>query len=445
MKKLFVLCLLMALVVSLWAQESKEKLTQRSHDILAWLLQEDYDAITDLYEPSFAANNTTESLRRNIGDRQQQLGKLQRTGEPVIDFSANNAICRTPLYFEKGKLSLTINFAINNCITGLFITPSTGMYEMPEYVSPLSFREETINFGTEGWILPGVLTYPNDGKPHPVVIIVHDAGPLDKDGLKGANRIYRDLAWGLASKGICVFRYDKRSNAHGAKLYMQNYQGAAYSSKDETVDDAVAAVELMKRNNKVDSSNIFLLGHGQGGMLTPMIAQTTPGLKGIVLFGANARSIQDVLISQMDYLYPDGGQVTLKEYNEKKRIQAQAKYAKRKNLPLTTPQDSLPFGVRADYWNFLNAYQPTLTFEQIPLPALVMQGQRDFQTNMADYQLWQQGASKRKAPTGFKLYPTLNHLFISGTEPSKPAEYQNQGHVDEQVLSDLLNWMKELP
>lgn len=438
-------CWLILISASLQAQESKEKLTQRAHAIANWLIAEDYDPIIELYEPSFATNNNSNSLRQTLNDRKQQLGNLLRAGEPVLEYSSSHILCRTPLFFEKGKLSLTLNFAPNHCLTGLFFISPIGIYELPEYVTPLSFREENLSFGKEGWMLPGVLTYPNDGKPHPVVIIVHDAGSLDKDGLKGSNRIYRDLAWGLASKGICVFRYDKRSFAHGSKLFMENYNGASYTSKDETVDDAIAAYALLQQNNKVDPYRIFILGHGQGGMLSPLITSSLPDLKGMILFGANARSMQDVLISQMDYLYPDGGQVPLNKYNEKKHVQAQARYAKRKNLPSTTPQDSLPFGVRADYWNYLNAYNPIATFEQLLTPTLVMQAQRDFQTTQADYQLWQQAANKRKVATSFKTYPTLNHLFISGTGPSKPAEYQIPGNVDAAVISDLLYWIQDRP
>ncbi len=443
-KQLFFWCWILV-SVSLCAQESKEKLTQRAHFIATWLMEENYDPITDLYEPSFAANNTSNSLRQTLDDRKRQFGALKRIGEPVLEFSPTNTICRCPLFFENGKLSLTLNFAPNNCLSGLFLTPANGIYEMPDYVTPLSFREETISFGKEGWPLQGVLTYPNDCKPHAVVIIVHDAGSLDKDGLKGSSRIYRDLAWGLASKGICVFRYDKRSFTHGSKLFMENYRGASYTCKDEIVDDALSAITLLKQNSKIDSSRIILLGHGQGGMLVPMIALSAPELKGLVLLGANARSMQDVLISQMDYLYPDGGQMTLKEYNEKKRVQAQARYAKRKNLPLTTPQDSLPFGVRADYWNFLNAYQPIPSFQQSGIPSLVMQGGRDFQSTQTDYGMWQQAANNRKGASSFKLYPTLNHVFINGTGPSKPAEYQRPGNIDLVVISDLLNWIQELP
>ena len=36
----------------------------------------------------------------------------------------------------------------------------------------------------------------------------------------------------------------------------------------------------------------------------------------------------------------------------------------------------------------------------------------------------------------FKLYPQLNHLFITGTGKSTPAEYEQPGHVEAQVVGE---------
>ena len=38
-------------------------------------------------------------------------------------------------------------------------------------------------------------------------------------------------------------------------------------------------------------------------------------------------------------------------------------------------------------------------------------------------------------------YATLNHLFIAGTGPSLPAEYEVPGHVAEEVMRDIASWI----
>jgi len=61
---------------------------------------------------------------------------------------------------------------------------------------------------------------------------------------------------------------------------------------------------------------------------------------------------------------------------------------------------------------------------------------------MTDFGLWQKAAEKRKGKTTFKSYPKLNHLFIAGEGRSVPAEYQLQGNMNEEVVHDIANWVK---
>jgi len=44
----------------------------------------------------------------------------------------------------------------------------------------------------------------------------------------------------------------------------------------------------------------------------------------------------------------------------------------------------------------------------------------------------------------FKLYPKLNHLFIEGEGKSTPAEYQKVGHVAEEVIEDISDWVRSV-
>ena len=42
----------------------------------------------------------------------------------------------------------------------------------------------------------------------------------------------------------------------------------------------------------------------------------------------------------------------------------------------------------------------------------------------------------------FKLYPSLNHLFLAGKGDSVPSEYIVPGNVPEEVIKDIVNWVK---
>jgi hypothetical protein len=73
-------------------------------------------------------------------------------------------------------------------------------------------------------------------------------------------------------------------------------------------------------------------------------------------------------------------------------------------------------------------------------PMLILQGQRDYQVTQADFDRWKTGLGTQPQVT-FKLYPKLNHLFMSGDGKSTPAEYDEPGHVDPTVVGDIAEWI----
>ena len=81
---------------------------------------------------------------------------------------------------------------------------------------------------------------------------------------------------------------------------------------------------------------------------------------------------------------------------------------------------------------------------QVKAPMLIMQGGRDYQVTPAELEKWKAALAARRDVT-FRSYPTLNHLFIAGSGPSVPAEYNVPGHVAEEVIIDIVNWIQVQP
>ena len=89
--------------------------------------------------------------------------------------------------------------------------------------------------------LPGELTIPKGEGLYPVVILLQGSGSSDKDETLGKLKPFRDIAEGLAEKGVAVYRFDKRSYTYGAEL-ATNKQ---ITLQDEYLEDAVNAVRLV--------------------------------------------------------------------------------------------------------------------------------------------------------------------------------------------------------
>src|SRR5690606_29851740 len=100
----------------------------------------------------------------------------------------------------------------------------------------------------------------------------------------------------LAARGVLVLRYDKRSWLRGATLPRDA------TAKEVTVDDAVAAVRLLRQLPEVDRGRVFVAGHSLGGFLAPRIVEREPALAGLVLLAPLSRPLFEALPGQMRYL-----------------------------------------------------------------------------------------------------------------------------------------------
>ena len=124
--------------------------------------------------------------------------------------------------------------------------------------------------------LAAIITTPKGATNFPMVVLVHGSGPSDLDGTVGPNKPLKDIADGLACKGIGSIRYVKRTVVYAAEF------GKAFTVKEEVLDDAVAAIALAKTVKGADVKSIYVLGHSLGGMLAPRIATLVPDIKGII-------------------------------------------------------------------------------------------------------------------------------------------------------------------
>ncbi len=81
--------------------------------------------------------------------------------------------------------------------------------EPPSYAHPERFQEQEVQIGHGKWVLPGTVSIPQSDGLFAAVLLVHGSGPHDLDETLPPNKPFRDLAWGLASQGIAVLRYEK--------------------------------------------------------------------------------------------------------------------------------------------------------------------------------------------------------------------------------------------
>jgi fermentation-respiration switch protein FrsA (DUF1100 family) len=345
--------------------------------------------------------------------------------------------------FEKATLDIKVVFNKNKQISGQFFVPpkSTKEYTPPGYVDKETFTESEVEVGLEGWLLPGTLSLPKGNGPFPAVVLVHGSGPNDRDESLGPNKSFRDLAWGLATQNIAVLRYDKRTKVHGQKMIAdKNTKLTVY---EETIEDALAGADLLRKTDRIDALNIFILGHSLGGMLIPRIANADSNNAGFIIMAGPTRPIEDLFVEQIEYISLLDGKLSDDEKANLEKIKSAAQKIKNLTVSNSTQMTERFLGAGADYWLDLKGYDPAETAKSIERPILILQGGRDYQVTMEDFDGWKKTLSN-KNNVEFKLYPAHNHLLIPGKGKCTPAEYQKVGYVDKTVIDDIVMWIEKV-
>jgi dienelactone hydrolase len=308
----------------------------------------------------------------------------------------------------------------------MFFLPGEVAWNRPAYSKPDSFRERDVTVGEGQWKLPGTLTVPAGQGPFPAIVLVHGSGPNDRDETVGGSKVFKDLAEGLASRGVVVLRYEKRTRQYSAAMAGL----ASFTVEDEAVEDAVKGAALLRAQPEVNPKRVFVLGHSLGGYLAPRIAEEDGKLAGLVILAGAARPMEDAVVDQAEYLGVSADNL--------KTVKAVA--AKIKTLE-PGDEDSPPvMGAPVAYWLDLKGYDPAALAKKLALPMLILQGDRDFQVTMKDFALWKAAVGANKAVT-MRAYPALNHLFVAGEGKSTEAEYRKPGHVAPEVIDDIAKFV----
>jgi fermentation-respiration switch protein FrsA (DUF1100 family) len=134
------------------------------------------------------------------------------------------------------------------------------------------------------------------------------------------------------------------------------------------------------------------------------------------------------------------GSLSDSDKQQLEKLKTQIERIRDPELSKDTPPAEL-LGVPASYWLNLRGYNPAAVAAKLNQPMLILQGERDYQVTMKDYQGWKDALSTRENVI-LKSYVKLNHLFIEGEGKSTPAEYQVAGHVAQEVVDDIAEWIQ---
>ena len=423
--------------------EREAALRERAGTLLGFIREGDEEAALGMMDDTMR-----NALAGQIGTMWTQLaalgGEYEGTGEAQVLSQDGFDVVLLELQFSNLTLIQRAVFDGQGKVAGLFFAPGSLTPQVPEVNGEEERMQEialTVDAG-EGYPLDGLLTLPQ-GEVKAGIVLVQGSGPSDKDESIGANAPFRDLARGLAGQGIATLRYDKRSYAHGKKMT----EDAGYprmTVDEETVDDAAAALRLLRERPELAGRPVWLLGHSLGAMLASYIGSKAGAPDGYILLAGSPRKLWEVSLEQnlaIAGAYEAAGDTASAEA-VRGIVAAEQEKA---NAMDSLADDDTVFGLPVPYQRHLQGIDAAALHLMDQKPVLVLQGERDKQVSMDDFKLWQEKLKDHPAAE-FISYPALNHLF--GDYQGEPvtlmniaAEYAARTPVDGQVILDIAGFV----
>lgn len=304
-------------------------------------------------------------------------------------------------------------------------------------------QEKIIIGENTNYPLNGILTLPSDTmRPVPAVVFVHGSGSSNMDEKVGKLTPFKDLAEGLTKHGIASVRYDKRSFAHGFKMIRDKKH--PITVKEETIEDAILATELLRKDSRIDAKNIFIIGHSMGAMLAPRIDAEGGHFRGLILMAGSPRKLEEIMLGQNeDMLAQSKGIVRWIMQKQVRKFEklfegmydlSDEEAKKRK----------MSGGTTLYYFKEMGEHPASDYLKRLEKPILVLQGEKDFQAKVNPDFLGYQALLAGKSNVTFKLYKNLNHVFVPsvyGSILQAKKEYNIEQHIGEEVIADIAGWI----
>lgn len=314
--------------------------------------------------------------------------------------------------------------------------------------------------------LAGTLTMPYTAEVEHTVILITGSGPQDRnEEIKTINhRPFLVLSDYLTRNGIAVLRYDDRGVAGSSG----NYGSATI---DDFARDTEAVIDFVKARADIGESKIGLIGHSEGGMIAPMLADQVDFL---VLLGAPGTSTGQLLLSQSSLISKATGvEDTIIEASDLMMRDAYTFMMENPEIPDSTlyselqkvfinglkyyPEstrtaigDSMVFArqqaatlVSPWFRHFIN-FIPFEYLSKVTKPVLALNGTLDLQVPYNENLRAIELALQQAGNEDYELVALegLNHLFQTAITGA-PSEYKKLNETfNEEAMKMIVDWIK---
>lgn len=385
-------------------------------------------------------------------------GKLSITAKQLIfSFSGEHTGDKLEGTFKQKMATFPLSMERSNASKATPKRPQDPSPPFPYLSEEVTFMNKKADIQ-----LAGTLTRPKEVNNPPVVILISGSGAQNRDSEVLNHRPFLIWADHLTRQGIAVLRFDERGVGASEGDF-------AKATSEDFAADIKAAVQFIKQQKAFKKSQLGLIGHSEGGIIAPMVAVDQPkAVDFIILLAAPGVPIINMMYEQNVKLAEGRGFPALTKtmfLNQQKAIFELVKttghlsteemrdtvfdfYEQRNggiNLRENTQIIAAVDQFSSPWMRFFLAYDPTPALENVEVPLLAINGDKDTQVvaeqNMPGIEAALKKSGNLKGTT--RIFPGLNHLFQTA-ETGQAEEYAQIGEtVNPEVLKFVTTWIKD--
>ena len=325
---------------------------------------------------------------------------------------------------------------------------------------PFPYEAETVRIvsSVPGVILAGTLTLPPAEASSPAVILISGSGPQDRDETLLGHRPFLVLADHLTRQGVAVLRLDDRGVGESTGVF-------ATATTSDFAADILAAVEFLDR--RPDIGPIGLIGHSEGGLVAPMVANRAPGVNFVVLMAGPGLTGEEILYRQgVLIIKANGGSDEAAETNREAQAALFAVVKEEEDVEVarvrlrdilleslaqvTAGDENLESQVQAQlaqltqpWFRYFLTYDPLPALRELDCPVLAINGEKDTQVPPKENLEAIRRALGEGGNADFDIVelPGLNHLFQTA-DTGSPNEYASiEETMSPRALQTMTNWI----
>ncbi|MCX5925195.1 MAG: alpha/beta fold hydrolase [Candidatus Dependentiae bacterium] len=313
---------------------------------------------------------------------------------------------------------------------------------------PYPYRQEQVSYTTNAGdiTISGTLTLPDtQNRLCPAVLLIAGSGPQDRNESVCGHKPFLVIADYLTRQGIAVLRVDKR----GVGESTGNYDTATTA---DFAADVHAGIQYLVNRTEINSHQIGLIGHSEGGLIAPLVATQSKNVAFIILLAAPGVNGEEIACEQQALMQRAAGvaeEAIARSCALQKRLftilkadispEVRDQQLRQEllqdlaSLPETQQKshdenmakvEAIIKGSITNWVRYFISYEPTVALKQVKIPVLVVMGECDLQVSPKQNTPAIMQALKESGNHDYTIVelPQLNHL-LQTCKTGAVAEY----------------------